>query len=90
MKVSPELMAQARELGFNDQLTVEGRKLNVQTEVTGTSPLKVRTVVMEGGMVHLAETRMLPEDARDIGELRAVVEAQHKRGISEILAAKGS
>lgn len=87
--MSPDLLALAREIGFNDQVKIDGRTLNVQTEVSGAAQVLIRTVVMEGGAVRLSETRPLPMDARDIAELRAAVEAQHKWAVGVARSGQG-
>jgi hypothetical protein len=76
-----DLIEQAREIGFNNQVELNGRALHVQTEVTGSEALVIRTLVMEAGTVRSSETQACPQDATDIEAVRLAVEAQHRRRV---------
>jgi hypothetical protein len=79
--MTPELVRQAREIGFNDHVRLDGHSIQVQTEVAGVGALVIRTTVMEGGGIRLKESLPCPTDSGDIAAVRAAVHAQHQRVI---------
>ncbi len=77
MTVSGLSLAEARKIGFNDPVEVAGHTLHVQTEVLTREGVIIRTVVLEGGVVRLAENRPCPPEVSDLAALVARVQSQH-------------
>jgi hypothetical protein len=73
-----------REIGFNDSVLVQGRSLHVQTEVLGREQLVIRTTVLEGGVVRVAERQLCRADATGPEQLRALAEEQHRRNVLQL------
>lgn len=71
-----------RSLGHNNHVELDGRKLMVQTEVLGRAELKVRTTVLESGVVRYSESNPCP--ANQLEEVRSIVEAQHARNLERV------
>ena len=71
-----------RSLGHNNHVELNGRKLMVQTEVLGKAELKVRTTVLESGVVRYSESNPCP--ASGLEEVRPIVEAQHARNLERV------
>jgi hypothetical protein len=84
MSVSQLSRGDARKIGFNDPVEVEGRKLHVQTEVVTREGIILRTVVLEGGVVRFSENRTCPPEVQDIGSLVACVKSQHQEILETI------
>jgi hypothetical protein len=79
--MTPELVRQAREIGFNDNLKLDGHSIQVQTEVGGVGALVIRTTVMEGGGIRWTQSLPCPTESGDIAVVRVAVHAQHQRVI---------
>jgi hypothetical protein len=84
MTVSGLPLAEARKIGFNDPVEVEGRSLHVQTEVLTRERVVFRTVVLEGGVVRFLENRPCPPEVTDLGALVACVKSQHEELLDKI------
>ena len=78
------LLAEARKVGFNDPVEVEGRKLHIQTEVLTRDGVVVRTLVLEGGIVRFSENRPCPSWVQDMVSLVACVQSQHQELLDTI------
>jgi hypothetical protein len=77
-------LAAARNLGFNDSVTVGERQLHVQTEVMGRQEMVICTTVLEGGTVRVAEKQVIGAEVTGAEELRVAVERQHRRHVEEL------
>jgi hypothetical protein len=72
-------LSEARKIGFNNSVSVEGVSLHVQTEVLTRSGIIVRTTVYDGGVTRFVETNAVPAYVSDMRALVALVETQHLR-----------
>ena len=73
-------------LGFNDHVELNGRSLHVQTEVTRTDPITVRSVVFEGGTILEATTRAL--SASDDSQARQAIQEHHENVLADVLSGR--
>jgi hypothetical protein len=71
----------ARKIGYNTPVTVGARTLHVQTEVLGRDQLRIRTTVLERGVVRFTDTRDCPSDSMDLDQIKQAAESQHQAGI---------
>jgi hypothetical protein len=78
MTASALSLKDARKIGFNEPVEVEGRNLHIQTEVLTRDGVVFRTVVLEGGVVRFTENRACPEWVADLPTLVACVKSQHE------------
>lgn len=78
----------ARKIGYNTPVTVGARTLHVQTEVLGRDRLRIRTTVLERGVVQFTDTQDCAEDSTDVDRIRRAAEAQHEAGIRKANALK--
>ena len=77
MIVSGLPLADARKIGFNDPVVIDGHTLHIQTEVLTRGGVVIRTVVLDGGVVRMAENRPCPPEVADLEALVARVKSQH-------------
>jgi hypothetical protein len=84
MTVSGLPLADARKIGFNDPVEIEGHSLHVQTEVITRDGIVIRTIVLEGGIVRFSENRPCPPEVSDLGALVAQVQSQHRERLDKI------
>ena len=73
-------------LGFNDHVELDGRSLHVQTEVTRTDPITVRSVVFEGGTILDATTCALPHS--DHSQAKQAIQLQHENVLADVLSGR--
>ena len=78
------LPAEARSIGFNESVTVGGRVLHVQTEILGRNEITIRTTIIDGGTVQLAESHACNPDATHLEQLRALAQEQHDRQVRKL------
>jgi hypothetical protein len=78
MTVSGLHSEDARKIGFNDPVEIDGRTLHIQTEVLTRDGFVVKTVVVEGRIVRLADSRPCPPEVSDLEALVARAESQHR------------
>jgi hypothetical protein len=71
-----------RTLGHNKSVELGGRRLMVQTEVLGKGELKIRTTVLESGVVRYSESNPCP--GNDVEQVRPLVDAQHARNVERV------
>jgi len=77
MPEEEDLEQRTLELGFNQDVLVEGAKYHVQTEVVAVTPLTVSSSVFCGGRaVHSQQQRIEPKPL-DFGDVRSKVESIH-------------
>lgn len=71
-----------RSLGHNNAVELGERKLMVQTEVLGKGEFKIRTTVLERGVVRYSESNPCPGD--QLEQVRPLVDAQHARNLERV------
>jgi hypothetical protein len=71
-----------RKIGFNNDVKAGGRTLHVQTEVTVGKLIRIRTTVLERGVVQGADSQTRPLDEQDPDIIRTLAFAQHERNVS--------
>lgn len=86
----PDLIEQAREVGFNTQLQLGAHSIHVQTEVIGLTAIVIRTTVMEAGVIRFAESTPCPTESGDIDAVRAAVESRHLHVIEMVQRGEGT
>ena len=84
MSAMPRPISDLRELGHNDRLQVNGRSLDVQTEVVGQGPWEVRSMVIEAGRVIHTSRGSLPATITDVERAAQEVRAQHERVMRKV------
>jgi hypothetical protein len=72
-------LSEAKKIGFNDSVDVQGVSLHVQTEVLTRSGVVIRTTVYHGGVTKFVETHPVPPHVSDVGALVTLVQMQHRR-----------
>ena len=77
------MLDELREIGFNEDVTVSGRVLHVQTEVMGRASPVIKTTVMEGGALRASETQPCP-DISNVGQVRELASAQHRECVERV------
>jgi hypothetical protein len=77
-------LAEARKIGFNDSVAVEGAHLHVQTEVLTRGGVVIRTTVLHGGVTKLVESHPVPPHVSDVGALAMLVQTQHQRCFDQV------
>jgi hypothetical protein len=80
----PDVMKEARKIGFNKSVSRSGRTLHVQTEVLGRNELTIRTTVLEHGVVRFSDSQVCPGDVSELEQIRALVLAQHTRLVEQV------
>lgn len=72
------------EIGFNDQVAVDGRGFHIQTEILGKTDLKIKTTVLEGGSIKHVASRLWSA-AIGVEELQELAATQHQLIIDKVL-----
>jgi hypothetical protein len=72
-------LSEARTIGFNDSLDVEGISLHIQTEVLTRGGGVIRTTVLRGGVAKFVESQPVPPEVSEMAALTALVRTQHQR-----------
>ena len=81
-----EFEARVWELGFNQEVAVDGANYHVQTEVIDIKPLTVATTVFcSGRALHSCEQRIKTKE-QTLGRLRTEVESAHVGVVSQVHA----
>ncbi len=73
-----------RDIGFYDSVELDGRVYHVQTEVVGRREPVIRTTVLDGGAVVLAERQAYPAGEDDVDVVRDIIERHHRRLVIKV------
>ena len=75
---------EARSIGFNESVSLDGRVVHVQTEVLGHEKPVIRTTILEGGLVLHVENHGCPTEPLQLEQLRQRVEQQHRHHVQQV------
>jgi hypothetical protein len=70
--------SEARKIGFNESVEVDGLSLHVQTEVLTRGGLVVRTTVLDGGVTKRVESQPVPPLVTEMAALAELAQNQHR------------
>ena len=73
----------AREIGFNEDVTVGADTLHVQTEVSTRQGIEIKSTVLRRGNVLRVFTQPCPEGI-ELNGLRDIASEQHRRVLEEV------
>jgi len=74
----------ARKIGFNKAVARNARMFIVQTEVLGKAGLTIRTTVLEGGVVRIAESSDGTQYSGELERVQAAAQAQHDDYVNRV------
>jgi len=84
-----DLANEIRSIGYSDNVEIAGRSFHVQTDVTTSNNVKVKTIVIEAGVVLDATVTVDEQVEGDVvARTRQAAKLQHDRAVAEVRAGK--